>query len=282
MLIPDVFVINNIHFYCFIHLHNFNRFVWFRFLCEYDKINMYYSQVVFFILVISYISPIFVHIFPIFFLYFWKKIPIFSPIFSCIVSGKPVNEETFLHLYTECALIKSLWSNLKRFFGNDVFLPDLVPQAAFFGFLPELDVDNFLLLNHILLIFKIYVYNSRQSASVNFEALLKKIIKIKNIEKKIASLNNNKFRRYRLKWQVTDAKLQTEWFHSFFYFYYFYFLFLVSDLSSQWKKCNIWCFKSKEEGGGRVADGGRGMVVRDEKGKNYQIVALLLRVSLYF
>ena len=113
-----------------------------------------------------------------------KKLCMFGKTNSPLCSFCKLNEETFLHLYTECALIKSLWSNLKRFFGNDVFLPDLVPQAAFFGFLPELDVDNFLLLNHILLIFKIYVYNSRQSASVNFEALLKKIIKIKNIEKK--------------------------------------------------------------------------------------------------
>ena len=76
--------------------------------------------------------------------------------------------------------------------------------------LPEFEVKNFLILNHILLIFKIYVYNSRQNASVNFEALLKKIITVKNIEKKLASLNNNKLKHYSLKWQVTDAKLQIE------------------------------------------------------------------------
>ena len=55
------------------------------------------------------------------------------------------------------------------------------------------NVDSKLLLiqNHLLLIFKIYIYNSRRSESLKIKSLIQEITKVKNIEEKI-SLNNEK------------------------------------------------------------------------------------------
>ena len=103
-----------------------------------------------------------------------------------------------------------MWENLKRFFGNDLRFPCLTPQTVFFGFLSESKNKNSLLMNHILLIFKIYTYNCRQTASVSLQALLNKIIKIKKIEKNIATRYANIFEQFKAKWQVTDVKLKTD------------------------------------------------------------------------
>ena len=71
---------------------------------------------------------------------------------------------------------------------------DLTPQAAFLGFLGFLNVDPKLRLiqNHLLLIFKIYIYNSRKSESLKIKSLLPEITKVKNIEEKILLDNEKK------------------------------------------------------------------------------------------
>ena len=55
------------------------------------------------------------------------------------------------------------------------------------------NVDSKLLLiqNHLLLIFKIYIFNSRRSESLKIKSLIREITKVKNIEEKF-SLNNEK------------------------------------------------------------------------------------------
>ena len=66
-------------------------------------------------------------------------------------------------------------------------------ENGFLCFLGFLNVDPELLLkqNHLLLIFKIYIYNSRKSESLKIKSLLREITKVKNIEEKI-SLDNEK------------------------------------------------------------------------------------------
>ena len=83
-----------------------------------------------------------------------------------------------------------LWNELDLFFEEEFTLIDLTPQTAFLGFV---NVDSKLLLiqNHLLLIFEIYIYNSRRSESLKIKSLIQEITKVKNIEEKI-SLNNEK------------------------------------------------------------------------------------------
>ena len=95
-----------------------------------------------------------------------------------------LSDETVLHLFYECDIIQKL------FFENDFTLFDLTPQAAFLGFL-NVDSKLLLLQNHLLLMFKIYIYNSRRSESLILKSLIREITKVKNIEEKV-SINNEK------------------------------------------------------------------------------------------
>ena len=67
--------------------------------------------------------------------------------------------ETTLHIFLNCSATKVLWNKL-LFFATDLHFPDLTPQAALFGFVNESDNNLNILQNHIL-IFKLYLYQSR-------------------------------------------------------------------------------------------------------------------------
>ena len=58
-----------------------------------------------------------------------------------------------------------------------IILYDLTPQAAFLGF-AEKDLNNTILQNHLLLVFKIYLYKSRTYGFVCLKPLLLEIKKI--------------------------------------------------------------------------------------------------------
>ena len=112
-------------------------------------------------------------------------------------------------------MILNLWNELVLFFKNELTLFDLTPQAAFLGFLGFLNVDPELLLliqNHLLLIFKIYIYNSRKSESLKTKSLLREITKVKNIEEKISLDNEKKHANYKRKWQLVENVLKTKTF----------------------------------------------------------------------
>ena len=109
-------------------------------------------------------------------------------------------DETITHLYCHCKVSLKLWKDLSNFLKNYFSLPDLNPQAAFFGFL-DLNDETFLIVNHILLTFKFYLYNSRNKKTPHLQSLLKQINKIKDIEKKLSENNEKKRKIYCKKWQ---------------------------------------------------------------------------------
>ena len=78
-------------------------------------------------------------------------------------------------------------------------IPILNPQSATFGFF-EIDPDLVILLNHILLLYKYYIYSSRDSSKLSFKALLKNIKKVFVLEKKISSGNERKTEAFIKKW----------------------------------------------------------------------------------
>ena len=68
-------------------------------------------------------------------------------------------------------------------FFNDCFhLPQVLPQTVFFGFFNTYS-NNLILENHILLPFKIYLYNSREQGEVTLKKLIRIIANVKDIEK---------------------------------------------------------------------------------------------------
>ena len=90
-------------------------------------------------------------------------------------SGSPlcsfcnVKDETPYHLFYECSHTISLWNQLRHFLSNSLNILLLTPQSATFGFINQ--KENFLIINHLLFIFKLYIYNSRSSSKLNIEYL---------------------------------------------------------------------------------------------------------------
>ena len=84
-----------------------------------------------------------------------------------------------------------MWKSLISFFDKSLNLPFLSPQTAFLGF-TNTYCDDTLLKNHILLLSKIYVYNSRKHEKISLKNLIRNVMKVKNIEKEIAGNNEKK------------------------------------------------------------------------------------------
>ena len=81
-----------------------------------------------------------------------------------------------------CIIMQCLWKKLQLKLKDDWTLLPLLPQAAIFGVL-EFDCQSHLMQNHIFLISKLYMYNSRNNTFLSSTCLLKEISKIKNRKK---------------------------------------------------------------------------------------------------
>ena len=67
-----------------------------------------------------------------------------------------------------------------------ISLPILTPQTAIFGFNNGIENSVYKITNHILLIFKLHVYKSRERGILELSRLINKIKKVKLLEKKIS------------------------------------------------------------------------------------------------
>ena len=105
-----------------------------------------------------------------------------------------LNNETIVHLFSECKISISLWQQLKNHFLYKIPLPDLDPQSAFFGFLE----GNFLQ-NNILLIFKLALYRYRKNAAISLAHVLKGI-KQREMHERIHASNTGKINHHNTKW----------------------------------------------------------------------------------
>lgn len=90
---------------------------------------------------------------------------------------------------------RCLWNQLKICFGRDISVPDLLPQAALCEFFNDLENIYFMMLNHVLSIFKLHIYKSRKEGIVKLERLINNAIKSKIIKKNIAT-TKSKLDRY--------------------------------------------------------------------------------------
>ena len=139
-------------------------------------------------------------------LYLNKKLHIFGIKSFSLCSFCNLYDETPFHIFYECDRVKFLWSELVQCFQNTLILPTLTPQTAILGILDSVSNNSFfennkILINHILLIFKLYVYKSREKKFININNLIAEIRKVKRIEKEIALNNSMKTTAFRKKWQ---------------------------------------------------------------------------------
>ena len=109
-----------------------------------------------------------------------------------------MEEETIIHLFYYCTHIQDIWNQVQIYFTDCFHFSQLAPQTAIFGF-HNIDNDTFLIKNHILLSFKLYIYNARKHRFLSFNNLLNEVSKIKNLEKRVAANNRNKCEKFRKK-----------------------------------------------------------------------------------
>ena len=135
-----------------------------------------------------------------------KKLYLSGKTKSPLCSYCNTNDETPVHLFCECNSTKSLWLQLNRRFHSDLKFPELTPQAAIVGIFND-SVSNIHLVNDILLLFKLYIYNSQNKHRLNIHKLLANILNIKKLEKVTAIGNVKKVAAYIKKWDITNRKL---------------------------------------------------------------------------
>ena len=109
-----------------------------------------------------------------------------------------VEEETIIHLFANCQVIRYLWSELQLHYNRNLSLPNLTPQSAFLGFI-EIN-ENIIIVNHILLIFKMTIYRSRRKQRCILQLILNMIDRIYNTEKQITFLDPRKSENNINKW----------------------------------------------------------------------------------
>ena len=101
---------------------------------------------------------------------------------------------------------KKLWYDLKLHLSH-VMIPTLTLQSALLGFLQKM--PHYELINHLLLIFKIYVYNSRQTKKVSIRGLFSAIKKICDLEIKTQEFNRSDL-YYEDKWTCIIGSLSID------------------------------------------------------------------------
>ena len=117
-------------------------------------------------------------------LYLNKQLFIFNKKDTKLCLYCRLQDETINHIFVECKFAIKLWSDLRHYCQSSFVIPILNPQSATFGFF-EIDPDLVILLNNILLLYKYYIYWSRDSSKLSFAALLKSVKKVFVLEKKI-------------------------------------------------------------------------------------------------
>ena len=126
---------------------------------------------------------------------------------STLCSFCNLENETATHIFAKCNKTQRLWETLQWQFRNHIQFPLITPQSAVFGFF-EIDHGKNVLMNHILLIFKYFVYTSRNSGILNFNSLQRKIINAYKIELSIALSDDRKRQKFLKKWNPIKSKLE--------------------------------------------------------------------------
>ena len=127
------------------------------------------------------------------FLYESKMLFKFGKVTSPRCSFCKLHDETIRHLFYDCFIVKRIWNQLKSILSKNLTFPISTPQSAHFGFW-DLNTNEHLILNHSLLIFKMYIYNAKTTSYLNISHLLIYIRGITDTEKKLCD-NDTKRRK---------------------------------------------------------------------------------------
>ena len=120
-------------------------------------------------------------------LYLNERLFKFNIVDSPLCSLCKQENESVIHLFAICSEARSLWDQLSTWTSsqNIILPPNLVPQVVILG-VWDGKIQNLTLVNHLILIFKRYIYLKRKDG-LNFYGLKAYIKSIENIERHIAS-----------------------------------------------------------------------------------------------
>ena len=111
-----------------------------------------------------------------------------------------LHDETVMHLFHDCLIVKKLWNQLKPMLWNNLIFPTCTTKSAIFGFW-DLNMNDHLILNPLLLIFKMYIYNARTTGYLNISHLLIYIKGITDTKKKLCENNAKRRKKINKKWK---------------------------------------------------------------------------------
>ena len=105
-----------------------------------------------------------------------------------------------MHIFYSCNHTQILWERLKYYIQNNLDLPSVTSQSAILGF-TDSQLENFIIINHLQLIFTYYIFKSRSNKYLSFLQLKTDINKVKTLEEDLSNRDNNKSKKYCKKWQ---------------------------------------------------------------------------------
>ena len=133
----------------------------------------------------------------------------FEKVQSPLCSFRNSADEMLLHIFYTGNITKPLWNKLKYFVSQYLYTPEITLQSALLPFLNIVNnQQNFLLITHLLLIFKHYLHISRKYGAICFASLKWQLIKLKTIEQNISPCSNQKKEKCRRKWSVIENILK--------------------------------------------------------------------------
>ena len=104
------------------------------------------------------------------------------PLFIFFFFFCKLHDETSMHLFYDCLIVKKIWNQLKSILSSNLNFLISAPQSTI-GFW-DLVANEHLFFNHLLLIFKMYSYSARATVFFNLCNLLIYIKGIKDTKKK--------------------------------------------------------------------------------------------------
>ena len=118
-----------------------------------------------------------------------------------------LEEETPIHLFSQCRKIVSLWVRLRLVFNEAFYLPDLNPQSAILGFYEI--IENKIMINQIHLTFKMTVYKAREKKICTLAMIIGKLRLIMKIEDNISFSDERKRNYNSQKWARMRSILES-------------------------------------------------------------------------
>ena len=133
-------------------------------------------------------------------LYVKKMLFKLGKVTSLLCSFCKLHDETMMHLFYTCLIVKELWNELKPILSNNFIFLICTPQSAIFELL-DLDTNEHLILNHLFSKCVSAMCNARTTGYLNRSHLLIYIECINDTKKKILENNAKRRNKFNKKWK---------------------------------------------------------------------------------